>query len=113
MPKVLNIMARESKPLLPRLQQYLAEVGENIRLARLRRKLSAVQLAQQAAISRTTLAAVEKGVPSVSIGIYLQVLLTLGLEKTILRLAEDDVLGRKLQDAGLAVKARASKRTAR
>ena len=103
-------MPRTSKPLLPRLQQYLTEAGENIRLARLRRKLSTTQIAERAAISRTTLVAVEKGAPHVSMGTYVQVLFTLGLEKTVLRLAEDDVLGRKLQDAGLSVKERAPKR---
>lgn len=103
-------MAREAKPLLPRLQRHLEEVGENIHLARLRRQVSSTQLAQRASISRTTLAAVERGAPGVSIGTYLQVLFTLGLEKTILHLAEDDVLGRKLQDAQLVVKGRAPKR---
>ena len=104
-------MARQTKSLLPRLQQYLTETGENIRLARLRRRLSTVQVAERAAISRTTLVAVEKGAPTVSMGTYVQVLFTLGLEKTILQLAADDVLGRKLQDAGLLVKERAPKRT--
>lgn len=103
-------MPREAKPLLPRLQQLLVEVGENIRLARLRRKLSAARIAERADISRTTLLAIEKGAPSVSIGTYLQVLFTLGLEKTILHLADDDALGRKLQDAGLLIKERAPKR---
>lgn len=103
-------MPRQAKPLLPRLQLLLVEVGENIRLARLRRKLSAGSIAERADISRTTLLAIERGAPSVSMGTYLQVLFTLGLEKTILRLADDDALGRKLQDAGLLVKDRAPKR---
>lgn len=100
-------MPREAHSLVPRLQQYLASVGENIRLARLRRKLSAARIAERAAISRTTLLAIEKGSPAVSIGHYLQVLLALGLEKTILGVAEDDALGRKLQDAELLVRERA------
>jgi transcriptional regulator with XRE-family HTH domain len=108
--KVLDITPRQAKSLLPRLLQYLTEAGENIRLAWLRRKLSTTQIAERAAISRSTLLAVEKGAPNVSIGTYLQLLFTLGLEKTILRLAEDDVLGRELQDAELAVKERAPKR---
>lgn len=103
-------MPREAKPLLPRLQLLLAEVGENIRLARLRRKLSAALVAERADISRTTLLAIEKGAASVSMGTYLQVLFTLGLEKTIMQLAADDALGRKLQDAGLVVRDRAPKR---
>ena len=103
-------MPREAKPLLPRLQLLLVEVGENIRLARLRRKLSAARIAERADISRTTLLAIERGAPSVSMGTYLQVLFTLGLEKSILHLANDDALGRKMQDAGLLVKNRAPKR---
>ena len=78
-------------------------------MARLRRKLSAARVAERAAISRPTLLAIEKGSARVSMGAYVQVLFVLGLEKTVLRLAEDDVLGRKLQDADLLVKERAPK----
>jgi len=39
------------------------------------------------------------------------VLAVLGLEKSVLKVAEDDKLGRKLQDAKLIVKKRAPKRT--
>lgn len=95
--------------LLPHLQRLLVEVGENIRLARLRRKLSAAQVAERAGISRPTLLAVEKGAANVSMGIYLMVLFVLGLEKSLLQLAADDELGRKLQDARLVVKDRAPK----
>ena len=104
-------MAKESIDLLPQLQKQLSTVGEQIRLARLRRKLSAARVAERAAISRPTLLAIEKGTASVSMGAYVQVLFVLGLEKTVLRLAEDDVLGRKLQDADLLVKERAPKQS--
>jgi hypothetical protein len=53
---------------------------------------------------------IEQGNPSVSTGALFQVLMVLGLEKNFLQLAADDVLGRKLQDAGLITKARASKK---
>ncbi|MBF9144492.1 helix-turn-helix domain-containing protein [Hymenobacter properus] len=102
-------MAKEPVVLLPRLVQLLAQSGENIRLARLRRKLSAALVAERAGISRNTLHAIEQGSSTVSMGGYLQVLFVLGLEQTILDLAADDVLGRKLQDAGLHVRARAPK----
>lgn len=105
-------MSKESVFLLPRLQQLLAQTGEHIRLARLRRKLSTARVAERAAISRNTLHAIEQGAPTVSMGAYLQVLFVLGLEKTILHLAADDVLGRKLQDAELVVSARAPKQSA-
>ncbi len=95
--------------LLPRLQQLLTQMGDNIRLARLRRKLSAARVAERAGISRSTLHAIEQGAATVSLGAYTQVLFVLGLEKSLLHLAADDALGRKLQDAELVVGARAPK----
>jgi len=95
--------------LLPKLTKILEEVGENIKLARLRRKLTAEQVAERAGISRSTLWQVEKGLPSVSFGTYVQVLFVLGLEQDLLLIAKDDILGRKLQDAELSVGKRAPK----
>lgn len=101
----------KTKPiLLPSLEKLLAEFGENIKLARLRRKLNAEQVAERANIARSTLWLVEKGSPSVAIGTYAQVLLVLGLEKDILKIATDDKLGRKLQDVNLIPKERAPKK---
>ncbi|MEA5259550.1 helix-turn-helix domain-containing protein [Arcicella aquatica] len=97
--------------LLPTAAKILAQLGEDIRLARLRRKLSAEQVAERADISRTTLWLIEKGTPSVAMGAYVQVLFVLGLERNFLNLANDDTLGRKLQDADLLVKKRASRKT--
>ena len=88
----------------------MEELGENIELARLRRKLSAEQVAERAGISRSTLWQIEKGLPNVSMGYYAQVLFVLGLEKNLSVMAADDVLGRKLQDAEILVKKRAPKR---
>lgn len=99
--------------LLPRLKKLMKEFGENIRLARLRRKLSAEQVAERAGISRPTLGSIEDGKSSVSIGNYLNVLMVLGLEKDLALVAKDDMLGRKLQDLGLPVKKRAPKRIPR
>ena len=96
--------------LLPKLEQILIEVGQNIKLARLRRRLSAEQIAERSGISRPTLWAVEKGSSTVAFGAYAQVLFVLGLEKDLLKLGSDDVLGRKLQDAEILVKKRAPKR---
>lgn len=96
--------------LSPKIKKILAVLGENIKLARLRRKLSAEQVSERANISRPTLSAIEKGTPTVSIGSYLQVLFVLGLAEDILEVASDDKLGRKLQDAKLIVKGRAPKK---
>jgi transcriptional regulator with XRE-family HTH domain len=98
------------RELLPSQQRLLQTFGEQIRYARLRRDLSTVQIAERAGISRTTLVKVEKGDESVALGQYFRVLIVLGLAKDITLVAKDDELGRKLQDAKLEVKKRASKK---
>jgi transcriptional regulator with XRE-family HTH domain len=103
-------MANKKIVLLPKARKILVEVGENIKLARLRRKLSSEQVAERANIGRTTLYHMENGDPGVSIGAYLQVLMVLRLGEDFLELAKDDELGRKLQDAKLTTKERAPKR---
>lgn len=90
--------------LLPNLIKKLEEFGENIKLARLRRKMSTEQLAERANISRSTLWCIENGDSSVSIGAYIQVLSILGLEKNLPDVAGNDILGRKLQDIELLAK---------
>jgi transcriptional regulator with XRE-family HTH domain len=95
---------------LPILIRTMATMGEQLRLARLRRQLGTVQVAQRAGISRQTLYRIERGDPAVGLGLYAQVLLVLGLEKDLLKVAEDDVLGRKLQDIGLVTRKRAPRR---
>ena len=103
-------MGREKPILLPKNNRVLEELGENIKLARLRRKLSSEQVSMRAGITRPTLTSIEKGSESVSIGLYLQVLVVLGLSNDFILVAKDDELGRKIQDANLVVKKRAPKR---
>lgn len=87
--------------VLPRYKDALSQMGEQIKLARKRRKLTAVQVAERADISRSTLSLVEKGEPSVAMGAYFNVLRVLGLQDDFLKLAADDTFGRKLQDLDL------------
>jgi len=94
-------MGRDRPVLLPRHQRILEGLGEQLRLARLRRRLSAVQVSERANISRSTLYLMEKGDPGASLGNLLRVLAVLGMEGQLKSLASDDTLGRKLQDAGL------------
>lgn len=95
---------------LPRkLGQKMQVVGEQIKLARLRRNLSVAQVAERATCSPLTVSRIEKGVPTVAIGIYLRVLYALQLDD-ILSLAKDDELGRALQDMNLPQRERASKK---
>jgi len=103
-------MNRTKYALLPRLTKILEGLGEDIKLARLRRKLSAEQVAERAGIARSTLWQIEKGLPNVSMGYYAQVLFVLGLEKNLSIMAADDTLGRKLQDAEILIKKRAPKK---
>lgn len=103
-------MGREKPVLLPKHKKLLNELGENIKLARLRRKFSTAQVSERANISRPTLLSIEKGSESVSVGLYLQVLVVLGLERDLLLVAQDDELGRKIQDANLSTKERAPKK---
>ena len=103
-------MSQKKKILFPKTISILERFGENIRLARLRRNLTSSLQAERAGISRPTLTMIEKGSPSVSLGNYVQVLVSLGLEKDILKVASDDELGRKIQDLNLPNRQRASKR---
>jgi transcriptional regulator with XRE-family HTH domain len=95
-------MSRTTRPPLPAVARILGELGENIRLARLRRRLSASLVAERAGMTRPTLRAIERGEPGVTLGSYANVLHCLGLEKDLAVVGRDDELGRKLQDAGLA-----------
>lgn len=87
--------------VLPKFQLLLEQMGQNIKLARKRRKLTTVQVAERAGIARSTLYLVEKGDASVTMGAYFNVLRVLGLQDDFLKLAADDVFGRKLKDLDL------------
>jgi len=106
---ILDIMPKKLPILLPSVQRSLEALGENIRLARLRRDLSAEMVAERAGISRQTLSALENGSSSVSMATWIQVLFVLGLEKDLEAVARDDELGRALQDAKLPTRKRARK----
>ena len=96
---------------LPRkLEEKMKIVGEQIKLARLRRNLSVAQVAERATCSPLTVARIEKGTPTVAISIYLRVLYALQLEDDILLIAQQDELGRQLQDLALTNRKRASKK---
>ena len=96
---------------LPRkLEQNMQIVGEQIKLARLRRNLSMAQVAEHATCSQLTVGRIEKGAPTVAIGIYLRVLYALQLDDDILLLAKEDAMGKALQDLSLKKRERASKK---
>ena len=101
-------MAKKTVDILPATQDILSSMGEQIKLARLRRNLSVELVAERADISRATLWKVEKGDKTVAIGIYAAVLHALnGMDIDLLLVAKDDVLGRTIQDLNLTVRKRA------
>ena len=104
-------MAKKTAPLLPATEYLLLQLGERLRLARLRRRLSAKQVAERAGMSPMTLRSLEHGGSGVTIGAYLAVMQVLGVEKDVDLLAKADPQGRELQDAKLPKRTKTEKRT--
>ncbi len=94
-------MNKEKQVIFPKYNLLLEQMGENIKLARKRRKLTTIQVAERAGMARSTLYLIEKGNTSVTMGAYFNVLRVLGLQNDIVKLAADDEFGRKLQDLEL------------
>jgi transcriptional regulator with XRE-family HTH domain len=95
-------MPRKTAPLLPATSELLRRFGERLRVARLRRRLSAKQVAERAGMNPMTLRSLERGGSGVTIGAYLAVMQVLGLEAELNQLAQADPVGRSLQDAKLS-----------
>lgn len=94
-------MNTKKQTIFPKYNSALEKMGENIKIARKRRKLTTVQVAERANISRSTLYLIESGNTSVAMGAYFNVLRVLGLQEDFLKLGADDELGRRLQDLEL------------
>lgn len=105
-----DIMKTRTDLLPPKLRRRAQALGEQLKKARLRRKLSSALVAERARVSRTTLSKLENGDASVSFATVLRLLSIYGLDADIKALAADDELGRRLQDADLTTPRRAPKR---
>ena len=89
---------------LPRAaRRALAKLGEDISVARKKRRISTVSMAERAFVSRSTYAKIEKGDPTVSMGAYATVLAILGLVDGVGDLADrsSDSLGLDLDEERL------------
>lgn len=91
-------MNTKKQIIFPQHQKIMEQVGENIKLARKRRKLTTTQVSERSGINRSTLYQIEKGNGSVSMAAYFNVLRVYGLQDDFLKLASDDEFGRKLID---------------
>lgn len=100
-------MTRRTTTIYPASARELAALGQRLKDARLRRRFSMETVCARAGTSRPTLAKVEKGDPSVAMGVYLQVLRVLGLVDDLALVAKEDLLGRRLQDEALPNRKRA------
>ena len=103
-------MTRKTVVLLPSTQQVLGKMGVNTKKARLRRNIKAEFLAEKAQISKSTLSAIEKGVPTVSIGAYASVLFSLGMDKDFEMIALDEEGKREYWEHNFQLRKRASKK---
>lgn len=101
-------MAKTIAPLLPSTTEFLQRFGERLRLARLRRRLTAKQVAERAGMAPMTLRSLERGGAGVTMGAYLAVMQVLGIEKDLDLLGAADLMGRELQDARLTARGKPS-----
>ena len=100
-------MKTQATSTLPRAARHaLIKLGEDIAVARKKRRISTVSMAERAFISRGTLYKVEKGDPSVSMGIYATVLSILGLIEGLGKVADrgTDTLGLDIDEDRLPKK---------
>ena len=104
-------MAKKAVVLMPSTQQALKKMGSNIKRARLRRNIGTASLAEQAKISTDTLASIEKGVSTVSIGAYAAVLAVLVLDKDFELIALDEDGKKQFWEQNLKRRDRATRRT--
>jgi transcriptional regulator with XRE-family HTH domain len=102
---------KQMKPrIYPKTQERLALMGEQIKLARLRRGLSASLIAERAGVSRTTVYMIEKGNPRISLGAIAAVLSSIGgMDEDLLAIGRDDIAGRTYQDLHLKIKKKGSR----
>lgn len=85
------------------VRRAIRKLGQDIRDARKRRRIKTTVMADRASISRTTLTKVEKGDPSVRLGIYAKVLFVLGMHDRLADLvdASNDTVGLELEEERL------------
>jgi transcriptional regulator with XRE-family HTH domain len=99
---------RLTPPLPLPVKRALAKLGQDIRAARVRRRITTTVMAERAFITRTTLRKVERGNPGVSLGVYAVVMFVLGLTPRLAELvdARSDDVGLQLEEERLPKRVR-------
>lgn len=108
---MLIVMTKKRIVMYPASMKEMDALGQRLKDARLRRRFSMETVCARADISRPTLYKVEKGDPTVAIGIYVNVLRVLGLIEDLGMIAKEDTIGRRIQDEMLPFRKRAPRRT--
>lgn len=103
-------MPTKQPPMYSAQKKLLADLGERLRLARLRRGLAVDIACERAGIARMTLYRLESGSPAIALGTLARVLTVLSLESDLEGIARDDRLGRLLQDQKLPARRRNSRK---
>lgn len=104
-------MPKKTVDILPATQDILSSMGEQIKLARLRRNISIELLAERADVSTSTVYKVEKGDPNTTIGVYAAVLHGIqGMDKDLLLVAQDEILKGTYEQFNLKVRKRAPRK---
>lgn len=95
-------MAKRTPPTHPAGRRAIQSLGERLRAARLRRKMTQAIMAERVGVSIPTLKKLEGGDPTTSLATMVRVLTVLGLAGDLDKIAAEDKLGRELQDSELA-----------
>lgn len=95
-------MAKRTPPTHPTARRAIQALGERLRAARLRRKMTQAIMAERVGVSVPTLKKLEEGDPTTSLATMIRLLAVLGLAGDIDQIAAEDKLGRELQDSELA-----------
>jgi transcriptional regulator with XRE-family HTH domain len=101
---------RVNPPMPLPVKRALAKLGDDIRTARLRRRIPTTLMAERMMVTRTTLRKVEKGDAGVSMGIYATALFIVGMTQRLYELADvrDDLVGQQLEEERLPKRIRRS-----
>ncbi len=96
--KAINMSAKQEFTVSPAIRRALAKLGEDLSLARRRRRFTQASMAERLQVSVATLRRLEKGDPSIRMGTLAQALFVLGELHKI-----GDLLDTRTDDIGLSL----------